>query len=109
MIYASDSVRLAPLYDIVSTWVYNGLSRKQAMQIGGEYRQEYIQTRHWERLAADIGRPFEFVRGELLELVESTRQHLEAGSGEAHGHPNTDTIVQVRSLMKQRLERLAGV
>ena len=109
MIYASDSVRLAPFYDIVSTWVYNGLSRKHAMQIGGEYQQEYIEARHWERFATNIGRPFKFVRGELLELVESTRQHLEAENGEVHSHPDTDTIVQVRSLVEQRLERLAGV
>jgi len=109
MIYASDSVRLAPFYDIVSTWVYHGLSRKQAMQIGGEYRQEYIETRHWERFATDMGRPFEFVRGELLELVESTRQHLEAECGDVYGYPDTDTIVQVRSLVEQRLERLAEV
>ena len=79
------------------------------MQSGGEYRQEHIETRHWERLATNIGRPFEFVRGELLELVESTRQHLEAENGEAHSHPDTDTIVRVRSLVEQRLERLAGV
>ena len=109
MIYASDSVRLAPFYDIVSTWVYHGLSRKQAMQIGGEYRQEYIETRHWERLATDIGRPFKFVRGELLALVESTRQHLEAENGEVHSDADTDTLVQVRSLVEERLERLAGV
>lgn len=50
-----DAPRLAPLYDVLSTSVYPGLTRKLAMKLGGEDRPEYIRPRHLERLAADLG------------------------------------------------------
>jgi serine/threonine-protein kinase HipA len=69
-----DAPRLAPLYDLLSTSIYPGLTRKLAMKIGGENRPEYIRPRHLERLAADLGmRPASLRRraGDLCERIES--------------------------------------
>lgn len=49
------SPRMAPLYDLVSTVAYPGLRRKLAMKYGGEYRPDYLESRHFERLASDLG------------------------------------------------------
>jgi serine/threonine-protein kinase HipA len=49
---------LAPQYDVLSTIAYENhqrMSRKQAMKIGGEYRPQYLRTRHLDRLIADAG------------------------------------------------------
>jgi serine/threonine-protein kinase HipA len=51
------SPRLAPLYDLISTTAYEGLSRKMAMKLGGEYRPAYVRGRHLERLAGDLEMP----------------------------------------------------
>jgi serine/threonine-protein kinase HipA len=51
LLLADAGVRLAPLYDLVSTAVYPGLDRKMAMSIGGEYRPDYVRRRHVERFA----------------------------------------------------------
>jgi serine/threonine-protein kinase HipA len=51
----SPTATLAPAYDLLSTIVYPGLSRKMAMSVGGEYRPDYIQPRHLSRLLEQAG------------------------------------------------------
>jgi len=46
---------LSPAYDVLCTVVYPGLSRKMAMSIGGEYRPEYVRSRHLDRLLEEAG------------------------------------------------------
>ena len=41
-------IRLAPLYDIVSTVYYPELSRDMAMKIGGEYSSEKVMPKNFE-------------------------------------------------------------
>jgi len=51
----SPQATLAPAYDLLSTVVYPGLSRKMAMSIGGEYRADYIQPRHLNQMLEQAG------------------------------------------------------
>lgn len=59
LLYLPDSPKaiLSPAYDVLSTVVYPGMSRKMAMSIGGEYRAEYVRSRHLHRLLeqAELG------------------------------------------------------
>jgi serine/threonine-protein kinase HipA len=57
LLYLPDSPKatLAPAYDLLSTVVYPGLSRKMAMSIGGEYRPDYVQPRHLNQLLEQAG------------------------------------------------------
>lgn len=50
-----DKIRLAPFYDLLSTGVYEGITPRLAMKIGGENRPQWIRNRHWERMAKEIG------------------------------------------------------
>jgi serine/threonine-protein kinase HipA len=53
----ADAV-LAPAYDVLSTVAYrksNNLTRKMAMDIGGEYRPDYVESRHLDRMLNDAG------------------------------------------------------
>ena len=53
----ADAV-LAPAYDVLSTVAYHkshNLTRKMAMDIGGEYRPDYVESRHLDRLLNDAG------------------------------------------------------
>ncbi len=54
------SATLAPFYDLVSTTVYEGLSAKLSMKIGGEYRIDRIRRNHFISLGEEvqIGRPY---------------------------------------------------
>jgi hypothetical protein len=51
---------LAPLYDLVSTTVYEDLSSKLSMKIGGEYRIDHIRRNHFILFGEEVhvGRPY---------------------------------------------------
>lgn len=51
----SEGPRLAPLYDILCTRCYTGLSRKMAMTIGGRDKADWVEDRHWDRFAGEAG------------------------------------------------------
>jgi len=69
-------IRLAPLYDVVSTVYYPELSRDMAMRIGGQYSSERVTLRDFEILAEDarLGKPL--VRARLTEIAERVREAL---------------------------------
>ncbi len=101
------AVRLAPLYDVLATAVYQGLSRKLAMRYGGEYRPRYLRGRHLERLAAQLAVRSSLVRQRALAVIEATlgstdaaRAQLPARFGEA------GVIDAILALLRERSERL---
>jgi serine/threonine-protein kinase HipA len=56
LLYRPDrSVRLAPLYDLVSTVYYKELTDKMAMKLGGEAKSDLIFPKHLEKFAKDVG------------------------------------------------------
>jgi serine/threonine-protein kinase HipA len=63
-------IRLAPLYDIVSTIYYPELSRDMAMKIGGEYSSEKVTPGNFEQLAEVTGLAKPIVRRRVTELAE---------------------------------------
>ena len=40
--------QITPFYDLLSVAVYDGYSKKMAMNIGGEYKPNFVFERHWE-------------------------------------------------------------
>lgn len=69
-----SGARLAPFYDLLSTAAYPSLSRKMAMDIGGENRLDWIQARHWDRMARAIEVKESLVRAYALELATAVPQ-----------------------------------
>lgn len=113
LLHDEDGVRLAPVYDVASTLVYGGLSRKLAMPVGSECRFEFVRARHWERLAGDLGLPFDLVRRDALSLAS----RFEASLSDVHrrlaavhsDQPIFGRVAEVVNLQIARLrEQLAG-
>jgi serine/threonine-protein kinase HipA len=73
LLLADSGVRLAPLYDLVSTAVYPSLDRKMAMKLGGEQRPDYVLRRHVERFAEQTGLGAAAVRRRMLRVAERAR------------------------------------
>jgi serine/threonine-protein kinase HipA len=95
-------VRLAPLYDIVSTVYYPELSREMAMKIGGEYSSERVTPKNFEKLAEEAGLAKPLVRRRVPELVEailSALPELDIHSSVAEG---------VAALIQKRSEKVRG-
>ena len=98
LLYDADGTRLAPLYDLVSTAVYPGLSRKMAMKLGGEYRPDYVMRRHVDRFAAAAGLGVAAVRRRMEVLAELTPRRARAlrkRTSPETEHPILDAIVEV--------------
>jgi serine/threonine-protein kinase HipA len=55
LLHSETGVRLAPLYDIVSTEAYPELNRQLALGIGDEFDPDTIGTIQWGDLAFDLG------------------------------------------------------
>lgn len=55
LLYDGSGVRLAPLYDLVSTQAYPELSRAMAMKVGDEREPERIRVRNWSKFAEEAG------------------------------------------------------
>jgi len=70
LLFTDEGLQLAPLYDVVSTDVYPGLSPRLAMKIGGQDETAMIYPRHWERFAKEAGLAFPQVRRRLLDLAK---------------------------------------
>jgi serine/threonine-protein kinase HipA len=66
IVYAEKGPRLAPFYDLLCTQVYPDLAEKYAMKIGGENRPDWLQLRHWERLADELSLKKRFV----LDMIQ---------------------------------------
>jgi serine/threonine-protein kinase HipA len=113
LLYAPDGLRLAPFYDVASTLAYDGLSRKLAMAIGGEYRFAWVHGRHWARLLESLALPPGLIVREGLELaarfeaaLPSVRERLSAEHGD---QPIFRTVAEVVAQQVARLrEQLAA-
>jgi serine/threonine-protein kinase HipA len=55
LLITQDGVKLAPFYDQLSTAIYDKLTDKFALRIGGENRPEWIKKHHWDDLAKVSG------------------------------------------------------
>jgi serine/threonine-protein kinase HipA len=68
---ANQEIRLAPLYDAISTVYYPELSNEMAMKIGNEYKSERVAPRDFDRLADEAGLAKPLVRRRVPELAEN--------------------------------------
>jgi serine/threonine-protein kinase HipA len=68
---------LTPFYDLLSTQCYPELSDKFSMKIGGENRLDWLQKRHFERFANDIGVKFPLVQKEFAKLVKLIEKNVD--------------------------------
>lgn len=108
LLYLPESPKavLAPAYDILSTFAYrstHNLTRKMAMSIGGEYRPDYVRSRHLDGLFDDAGLSAAASRRRLRRLareapaaVRKARQEL------AHAGWNAPVLGTIVELVDQR-------
>ncbi|MDE3016588.1 MAG: type II toxin-antitoxin system HipA family toxin [Pseudomonadota bacterium] len=72
LLYAPEGVRLAPLYDLISTAVYSNLSTRMSMKIGDNYESAAITARDWHRFAAACRLDPERVLQRMKEVAGKT-------------------------------------
>lgn len=93
------SIRLAPLYDLLSTVVFHRTDRKLAMRYGGENRPSYLRSRHLDRLAQELEVKPALVRRRAMAMRERTDAAVEearrALPPEFQDRPILDKVIEV--------------
>jgi serine/threonine-protein kinase HipA len=95
LLYArAGSVRLAPLYDIVSTAVYPELTQRLAMSIAGEDDPRAVTRGGWIAMLRENGfRPqARQLDRDVERIVEASRQMLRVAGAEGWHRPLLETI-----------------
>jgi serine/threonine-protein kinase HipA len=70
LLYDSGPPTLAPLYDLVNTTMYEGLTTRLAMRIGGATHIEQVRLDSWVQLAGEIGVSERFARRTTAAVIE---------------------------------------
>lgn len=100
-------VRLAPLYDIVSTSVYPDVTDRMAMAIGGVDDPVRVDIAAWRRLAEECGFGggiVPVIRRRAAAAVQSAEAHRDIARANGWHRPVIDAIVET---CRQRASRLA--
>ncbi len=76
LVYPDKEIRLAPLYDAISTIYYPELNTEMAMRIGREYSSDKVTPKDFEQLAGDAGLAKPLVRRRVPELATAAIEAL---------------------------------
>ncbi|MBS7671621.1 type II toxin-antitoxin system HipA family toxin [Croceicoccus gelatinilyticus] len=101
----SGETVLAPLYDLVSTVIFEGLNPSFAMKFGRASTLEDFETPALERFASDAGMTHAFVRRRMADIAKRV-----AGKAEGlvvPGLNDTGRLNGLPGVVKDRAERLA--
>lgn len=107
LLRAGATVRLAPLYDLLSTISYPELSAKLAMKIAKKATLEEIEPRHWDRFAEDIGIGAPYLRRRIGQLCQAVLDQISAAdSALASSLPADERFTDLAKLVGDRAGRL---
>jgi serine/threonine-protein kinase HipA len=105
-----EAVRLAPLYDLICTEVFDGTRKKLAMKYGGENKPLYLRRRHLDRLAESLNAAPRLVTRRapgLIAAVSEAREPARRALPEAFAEQ--PLLDDVEALIAARCERLAKI
>jgi serine/threonine-protein kinase HipA len=77
LVYPDTEIRLAPLYDAISTIYYPELNTDMAMRIGREYSSDKVTPNDFEQLAGDARLAKPLVRRRVPELAAAAIETLD--------------------------------
>jgi len=106
ILFTREGRRLAPLYDIVSTAVYD-LDRNMAMAIGGNFDPDSVQLADWLDMSIDCELPlrrfFPLVRETAIEVLEAVSAVRVEAKAEGWSAP---IIGSIETVTRERADRI---
>ena len=110
LMYKDSHYRLAPFYDILSTAVYDNLSKELAMKVGGDYSMENMEKHRWEKFAKEVTIPPVLLRELILELNQSIQDNIDKLVQEIQDQWGEKEILQkIQELTIQRSKAISKV
>jgi len=100
--------RLAPFYDLICTAIYESLTDRLAMKVGGEDRPNWLQLRHWKRFADSIAIKQDLVLRVLSNTVENILPKAEETAKELYAsHKSTGILEKILFVIRKRVRKIA--
>jgi serine/threonine-protein kinase HipA len=115
LLYSPDTHRaaLAPAYDILCTVAYRNdkpMSRKMAMKTGGEYRPDWVRSRHLAGFFGDAKLGPAASRRRLHALaLEAPSRAVEVRSGLAAEGWDADVLAVIEHVVRERSRLLVAI
>ncbi len=110
ILYGPDGAGLAPVYDVLNAaayWKVKPMDRKMAMEVGGEYRPDYVHRRHLERMFKDAGLGSASARRRLRALASAAPDAIvEARAQLAREHWDHEHLDRIVEMGRGRASRL---
>jgi len=113
LLYGTNGVSLAPLYDLLCTAVYPNLTAKMAMKIGSKYKFSEIEARHWQQFASEAGLSPAACQKRLIQMASqlptvarALQHHSQAQKNAPHDSlqdfSSAPIVEQIVQLIEQR-------
>lgn len=103
LLYAGSAPTLAPLYDVLSTVVYEHLTPKMAMKLGSKYKFTEVHARHWAQFAEAAG----LSKAQTKKRVLSMAQELPIAARQMQTSPvfvDQLIVAKIVAMIEQRSE-----
>lgn len=104
LLFTRTGPALAPFYDLMCTAVYEELTDRIAMKIGGEDRPDWIIARRWQQFAEDIDVGYKLVKQTLEKMsqqINAEAKVVQKAFTQQHGEcaqlENIINIIETRS------------
>jgi len=99
--------RLAPFYDLLCTKIYESLTDKLAMKIGGEKRPGWLQEKHWKKFADAVSIKQNIVLRILSDMIQNIVPKAEELAAEFSDNYDTDGIIErICSVIQKRAHKI---
>jgi serine/threonine-protein kinase HipA len=101
LLYAGKIPALAPLYDMLSTAVYEHLTPKMAMKLGSKCKFTEVQAQHWAEFAQAVGLSWAQTKKRVLRMA----QDLPGVARQLQASPpfsNQSIVAKIVALIEQR-------
>jgi len=99
--------RLAPFYDLLCTKIYESLTDKLAMKIGGEKRPGWLQEKHWKKFADAVSIKQNLVLKILSDMIQNIVPKAEELAAEFCDNYDTDGIIErICSVIRKRAHKI---
>lgn len=98
---------LAPFYDLLCTKIYESLTDKLAMKIGGENRPGRLQEKHWKKFADSVSIKQNLVLKILSDMIQNIVPKAEELAAEFYDNYGTDGIIErICSVIRKRAHKI---
>ncbi len=110
LLLTQQGPQLAPFYDLMCTAIYDGLTDRLAMKIGGKDKPDWVIERYWQVFAEDIEVNYKLVRNRLAYMKETVRDAAPVTRDTfVAKHGECEVYAQIIEIIEARTDKISNI